>query len=74
MGKTYYKNSRRYDDEENSGRSAKHPKYSYEPRRRGGMKTLNKFVEQYYEYDDSPFDDDIEIEDNITIQHTKDKR
>ena len=74
MGKTYYKNSRRYDDDEGSGRSAKHPKYSHEPRRKGGMKTLNKFVEQYYEFDDSPFEDDVEINDNITIQqNTEDK-
>ena len=72
MGKTYQKNSRRYDDEVASGRSGKHAKHANN-RKTGGMRTLNSYVEEDYDFDEdeNPFEDDIEIEDEIFIQHTK---
>ena len=45
MGKTYHKNSHRYDDEISSGRSGKHSKHSNN-KKSGGMKTLNSYVEE----------------------------
>jgi hypothetical protein len=72
MGKTYKKPNHRYDDEQSSGRSGKHTKHSNN-KKGGGMKTLNSYVEEDYEFDDyDPFDDAIEISDDITIEHTKD--
>ena len=68
MGKTF-KNFRREDDE-TSGRSGKHPKHTNN-RKGVGMKTLNSYVEEDYDFDDTPFDDDVEINDEITIKHTK---
>ena len=67
MGKTYKKQSHRYDDDQYSGRSGKHAKHSNN-RKSGGMKTLNSYVEEDYE---DPFEDDFEIQDEIFIQHTK---
>jgi len=68
MGKTYHKNSRRFDDEQTSGRSGKHAKHSNN-KKGGGMKTLNSYVEEDY---DDPFEDDIELDDEIFIQHNTD--
>ena len=36
------------------------------------MKTLNSYVEEDYDFEDdvNPFEDDIEIQDEIHIQHT----
>ena len=68
MGKTYTKNSRRFDDEDTSGRTGKHAKHSNN-RKGGGMKTLNSYVEEDY---DDPFEDDIELNDEIFIQHNTD--
>ncbi len=71
MGKTYKKQTHRYDDEQASGRSGKHAKHSNN-KKSGGMKTLNSYVEEDYEFEDyDPFDDEIEIQDEITIEHTK---
>jgi hypothetical protein len=71
MGKTYKKQSHRFDDDATSGRSGKHAKHSNN-HKGGGMKTLNSYVEQDYDFEDyDPFDDEIEISDDITIQHTK---
>ena len=67
MGKTFKKQSHRYDDDQSSGRSGKHAKHSNN-RKSGGMKTLNSYVEEDYE---DPFEDDFEIQDEIFIQHTK---
>ena len=70
MGKTYKKQSHRFDDDANSGRSGKHAKHS--SNKGGSMKTLNSYVDEDYDFDDyDPFDDEIEISDDITIQHTK---
>jgi hypothetical protein len=64
MGKTYYK--QRNDDEFSSGRSGKNSKHA-NGKKTGGMKTLNSYVEE--EFDDDSFDDEIEISDDIQIQH-----
>jgi hypothetical protein len=67
MGKTYLKNQKSYE-EQSSGRSGKHANHA-SGKKTGGMKTLNSYVEEDY---DDPFQDDLGIEDNIFIQHTKD--
>lgn len=68
MGKTYKKQNHRYDDEQSSGRSGKHKKHA-NGKKTGGMKTLNSFVEDDYDGDD--FDDEVDIYDEISIQHIK---
>ena len=68
MGKTYKKLNNRYDDEQSSGRSGKHVKHSNN-KKGGGMKTLNSYVEEDIDFDDDVFDDDIEMTDDIQIQH-----
>ena len=70
MGKTYHKNSRRYDDEVPSGRSGKHSKHSNN-KKTGGMRTLNSYVEEddYYDLNADAFDDEFELDDEINIQH-----
>jgi hypothetical protein len=70
MGKTYKKYSNRYDDEFPSGRSGKHAKHT-NGKKTGGMRTINNYVEENYEFEDSePFDDAIELQDEIEVQHT----
>lgn len=66
MGKTYKKFSSKYDDEFSSGRSGKHKKHT-SGKKTGGMRTLNSFVED--DYDEDPFYDEVEIHDEILIQH-----
>jgi hypothetical protein len=67
MGKTFKK----YDEDFSSQRSGKHAKHA-NGKKTGGMKTLNSFVEEDYDFEDhDPFDDEIEIQDDISIQHTK---
>jgi hypothetical protein len=63
MGRTYNNQSRRFDDEISSGRSGKHHKHS-NGRKTGGLKTLNRFVED--EYEDLTFDQDDELEDETS--------
>ncbi len=70
MGKTYKKQTRQYDDEQTSGRSGKHAKHSNN-KKSGGMKTLNSYVEEDIEFDDDIFEDDIELTDEIDIQHIR---
>lgn len=66
MGKTYKKQSQKYDEEHTSGRSGKHHKHSNN-RKTGGLKTLNSYVDEDYE---DPFVDEIDgITDEIFIQH-----
>lgn len=71
MGKTYNKNSKRFDDEISSGRSGKHAKHTNN-RKTGGMRTLNSYADEELDYDDDPFDDDIGITDEIFITHIQD--
>jgi hypothetical protein len=66
MGKTYHKQPKRFEDEQTSGRSGKHAKHS-NGRKSGGMKTLNSYVDEDYD----SFDDEVELSDEIQIQHTK---
>jgi hypothetical protein len=66
MGKTYQKQPKRFEDEQTSGRSGKHSKHSNN-RKSGGMKTLNSYVDEDYD----SFDDEVELTDEIQIQHTK---
>lgn len=66
MGKTYHKQPKRFEDEQTSGRSGKHSKHSNN-RKTGGMKTLNSYVDEDYD----SFDDEVELSDEIQIQHTK---
>jgi hypothetical protein len=68
MGKTYKNQNHRYDDDATSGRSGKHKKHA-NGKKTGGMKTLNSYVEE--DYDDDPFEDEVETNDEIFIQHTK---
>lgn len=71
MGKTYHKQSNRYDDENPSSRSGKHSKHSNN-RKSGGMRTLNSYVEEDINFDDEDiFDDDFGVEDEIQIQHIR---
>lgn len=70
MGKTYHRQSRRYDDEVSSGRSGKHAKHS-NGKKTSGMRTLNNYVEENYDIDEDLFEDEIELNDEIHIQHTK---
>lgn len=59
MGKTYLKNQKDFDSNK---RSVK----------RGGMKTLNSYVEDDYDdfdLNDNSFDDKVELDDDISIQH-----
>ena len=57
MGKTY--NKQKTDNEFSGKRSGKG----------GGMKTLNSYVDEDYDLNDDSFDDEIEISDEIQIQH-----
>ncbi len=50
MGKTYQKNSRRFDDDVPSGRSGNHSKHT-NGKKTGGMRTLNSYVEEDYDED-----------------------
>lgn len=70
MGKTFHKQSRRYDDETPSGRSGKHAKHS-NGKKTGGMRTLNSYVEEDYDFDDDLFEEEVELNDEISIQHFK---
>ena len=67
MGKTYYKSSKS-DDDSFGGRSGKPAKHA-SGRKTGGMRTINSYVEEDYDLNNEDFDDDIEINDKISIQH-----
>jgi len=70
MGKTYYKSSK--DDDSFGGRSGKPAKHA-SGRKTGGMRTINSYVEEDYDLNNEDFDDDIELDDKIQIDHTKNK-
>jgi len=70
MGKTYYKNSRRFDDDMPSGRSGKHSKHA-SGKKTAGMRTLNSYVED--NYDEVTFDQDDDLEYNYTSTDTDTK-
>lgn len=59
MGRTYQKNYRRYDDDNDSERSGKHSKHANGKRTRG-MKTLNTYDDEYdetYDFDYVDYDE-----------------
>jgi hypothetical protein len=66
MGKTYTQ-SKKFDDE-SSGRSGKHARHA-SGRKTGGMRTLNSYVEEDYDINAEDFDDEFELDDQISIQH-----
>jgi len=66
MGKTWVNISKKFEDT-TSGRSGKHAKHS-SGKKTNGMKTLNSYVEEYY---DDRFEEQLEIHDEISIQHIK---
>jgi hypothetical protein len=66
MGKTYTQ-SKRFDDEF-GGRSGKPAKHS-NGKKTGGMRTLNSYVEEDYDINAEDFDDEFELDDQISIQH-----
>ena len=68
MGKTYQKNSKRFEDE-SSGRSGKHARHA-NGKKTGGMRTLNSYVDEDIDFEaEDIFDDQIGMEDEISIQH-----
>jgi hypothetical protein len=69
MGKTYQKNSRRFDDDVPSGRSGNQNKHT-NGKKTGGMRTLNSYVEDYNE---DTFDSDDDLMYNDTSTDTKNK-
>jgi hypothetical protein len=66
MGKTYTQ-SKRFDDEF-GGRSGKPAKHA-SGKKTGGMRTLNSYVEEDYDINAEDFDDEFELDDQISIQH-----
>lgn len=66
MGKTYTQ-SKRFDDEF-GGRSGKPAKHA-SGKKTGGMRTLNSYVEEDYDINADNFDDEFELDDEISIQH-----
>jgi hypothetical protein len=69
MGKTYQKNSRRFDDDVPSGRSGNHSKHT-NGKKTGGMRTLNSYVEDYNE-DSFDLEDDLMYNDTSTDTKNK---
>ena len=61
MGKTYRKNSTRFDDEQSSGRGGKHHNHSNN-RRRGGMRVISE-----YEHGENYFEDQAENHDQLEL-------
>ena len=72
MGRTYHKSSKSFDDSDFGNRSGKPAKHS-NGKKTGGMRTINNYVEDDYDLNDDSFDDEVELDDKIQIQHTKNK-
>jgi hypothetical protein len=72
MGRTYHKSSKSFDDSDFGNRSGKPAKHS-NGKKTGGMRTINNYVEEDYDLNNDSFDDEVELDDNIQIQHTKNK-
>ena len=68
MGRTYYKSSKSYDDDGSGNRSGKPARHANN-RKSGGMRTINNYVEDDYDLNDEDFDDEVELDDEISIQH-----
>ena len=59
-----------FDDEDHNHKKHK-PKHSRNVKGKG-MRVINSYDEDYYE--DDPFNDELEIDDEIFITHTKNTR
>ena len=71
MGRTYHKSSKSFDDSDFGNRSGKPAKHS-NGKKTGGMRTINNYVEEDYDnfdLNEDSFDDEVEINDKISIQH-----
>jgi hypothetical protein len=68
MGRTYYKSSKSYDDSDFGNRSGKPAKHS-NSKKTGGMRTINNYVEEDYDLNDEDFNDEVELDDEVSIQH-----
>ena len=68
MGRTYYKASKTFDDTDFGKRPGKPAKHANN-RKTGGMRTLNSYVEDDYDLNDEDFNDEVELDDDISIQH-----
>lgn len=68
MGRTYYKSSKNYDDSDFGNRSGKPAKHS-NGKKTGGMRTINNYVEDDYDLNNEDFNDEVELDDEISIQH-----
>lgn len=66
MGKTYRRDGRGYDEKQ-SGKKGKHHTHS-NGKKYGGMRVINSPYG-----DDDFFDDDVEIQDDIVINITRDE-
>ena len=66
MGKTYHKSSKRFDETEFGNHSGKPAKHS-NGKKTGGMRMINNYVED--DLNENDFDDEIELDDDISIQH-----
>ena len=64
MGNTRRNYGSDFDDERKGGKRPKHASN----RKGQGMRVLNTYDEDYYE---DPFSDELDIEDEIFITHTK---
>jgi len=72
MGRTYYKSSKTFDDGTDSGGRSGKPARHANNRKSGGMRTINSYVEEDYDdfdLNDDSFDDEVEVNDDISIQH-----
>jgi len=72
MGRTYYKSLKKFDDSDFGNRSGKPAKHS-SGKKTGGMRTINNYVDEDYDLNNDSFDDEVELDDKIQIQHTKNK-
>jgi hypothetical protein len=72
MGRTYYKASKNFDDGNSSNSSGKPARHT-NGRKTGGMRTINNYVEEDYDLNNEDFNDDVDLDDKIQIQHTKNK-
>lgn len=67
MGKTSYKHSKKYEDEDRTHRNNRGAKHSRNIPGQG-MRVINDY---YDDEDDDYFDDELDITDEVVIKHTK---
>ena len=76
MGKTYQKQTRQFDEDSSSSQRSRKGKPKHSTNRKGeGMRTLNRYVDGYYDFDDTDFfEDEIGLYDEIHIKHITNKQ